>query len=528
MQNMKPAVPFWAALLLAAGSGPVLDAAFPDKYIWPLAFAGIALVLVALIGRTVGQAILVGLVAGAAFYFTHIQWATLFLGPLPMSALSVVESLFVAAGSVAIALAYRWVPRAWPGPAGRLWLLPAVVAGLWIAREAWAAVWPYGGFSWGRVAMSQAESPLAPVFSWLGISGTGFLMVFLVAAAIEALRLSLQIARRRPVGERRPAPSWPTRVAAPVLIGVILLGTPLFPLTPTGTLRVAAVQGNGPAGYFEPSQRGDVLQAQLDATGPLFGQPVDIVLWPEGASDISPLVDRYAAGVFDTVARELDADLIAGIITERDGQVFNTSVLWRPGQGVVDFYDKKHPVPFGEYVPDRAFWEPFAPDLIGLIQREYTPGTTDMVLDAGGTVVGVNICFDIVDDQLMTESVEQGATVIFAQSNNADFGRTDESAQQLAFAQIRAIELGRTVVNVSTVGITAVIQADGTITDRLPWYEPGAIITDLPLHTAVTPAVLLGRQVEWFVSGLGVITLIGAGFLARGTRQGARERGTHG
>ncbi len=123
-----------------------------------------------------------------------------------------------------------------------------------------------------------------------------------------------------------------------------------------------------------------------------------------------------------------------------------------------------------------------------------------MVFDVAGTTVGVNICFDIVDDQILTESVEQGATVIFASSNNADFGRTDESVQQLAIARIRALELGRSVVNVSTVGITAVILPDGTITHELPWYEPGSIVADVPLHTTITPAVLLGRQIEWFVS----------------------------
>lgn len=507
MQNMKPPLPLWAALLLAAGSGPVLDAAFPDKDVWPLAFAGIALVLVPLIGRRLGTAILVGFVAGCSFYFTQIQWAALFLGPLPMSALSVLQALFFAAGAAAITLAYHWVPRAWPGAAGRLWLLPAIVAGLWTAREAWAAVWPYGGFSWGRVAMSQSASPLSPLFGWIGISGVGFLMVFLVAAAIEAVRY------QAPALERI---AWPTRIATPVVLAAVLLGTPGFPVQPEGSIRVAAVQGNGKAGYFDRREPGDLLQAQLDATAPLFGQKVDVVLWPEGSADYSPLTDRYTANVFDEVARQLGAEaLIAGVVTERGDDTFNTEVLWEPGRGAVDFYDKKHPVPFGEYVPDRAFWEPFAPDLIGLIQREYTPGTTDMVFDVAGTTVGVNICFDIVDDQILTESVEQGATVIFASSNNADFGRTDESVQQLAIARIRAIELGRSVVNVSTVGITAVIQPDGRIMEELPWYEPGSIVADVPLHETITPAVLLGRQVEWFVSGLGLVVLIGAGVLAR-------------
>jgi apolipoprotein N-acyltransferase len=496
--DSTPVVPLWAAIVLAAASGPVMDAGFPDKGIWPLTFVGIGLVLVALVGRRIGTAALVGFVGGASFYFTHILWASTFLGPLPMSALAVLQSLFVALGAMAITLAYRWLARAFPTPAGRLWLLPIVVAGLWTAREAWSAVWPYGGFSWGRVAMSQAESPVSSLFGWLGISGVSFLMVLLVAAMLEVARAV--------------APGISLSAVLPsVLVLAGLLGTPAFVAQTDGTVRVAAVQGNGRAGYFQGASREELLQSQLDATAPLFGQHADIVLWPE--SSVTPLTDRYTAQVFDTVVRELDAAaLIAGSVTERDGNTYNTSMLWVPGRGAVDFYDKKHPVPFGEYVPDRGFWEPFAPDLIGLIQREYTPGTTDMVMDVpvadGRTVrVGVNICFDIVDDQLLTESVEQGAQVIFAQSNNADFGLTDESVQQLAIAQIRAMELGRSVVNVSTVGITAVIAPDGTITERLPWYQPGSILADIPLSTVTTPAVLGGRQLEWLVSGLGLAGL---------------------
>src|SRR5690606_32175175 len=129
-------------------------------------------------------------------------------------------------------------------------------------------------------------------------------------------------------------------------------------------------------------------------------------------------------------------------------------------------------------------------DLIDLIQREYTPGTTDSVLEvADGVFAGVAICFDIVDDQLLTEIVEQGGSVVFAVTNNADFGRTDESVQQLAIARIRAIETARTVVNISTVGTSAIIHPDGSIPQQLPWYEPGVLVDDLPLSTTVTPAV---------------------------------------
>lgn len=500
----KPIVPLWAALLVGAASGPVLDAGFPDKGIWPLTFVGVSLVLVSLIGRRAGSALLVGFIAGATFYFTHIQWAALFLGPLPMSALAVLESLFFSAGSLAIALAYRWIPRGFPTTLGRLALLPVVVAGLWTAREAWAAVWPYGGFSWGRVSMSLSDSSLTPLYAWLGISGVSFVVVLIAAVSIQVIR---------EVGIPRV-----TRAVIPVALVSLVLLVPVWQVDDAGTMKVAAVQGNGKAGYFDQREPGDLLQAQLDATAPLFGTQVDVVLWPEGSSDYSPLDDPYTAEAFDFVSEQLNAPFVTWAVTQRGDRTYNTSILWEAGEGIVDYYDKRHPVPFGEYIPDRAFWRPFAPDLIDLVGREYTPGTTDMVLDIRGTTVGINICFDIVDDQLIRESVEQGARAIFASSNNADFGRTDESAQQLAIARIRAMETGRSVVNISTVGLSAVIAPDGRIVAQLPWYTEGTLVEDVQLATTMTPAVVAGRQMEWFVAGLALGALVVAGLAARRRR----------
>jgi apolipoprotein N-acyltransferase len=457
------------------------------------------------VGRSIGGAILIGFLAGAAFYFVHIEWASLFLGPLPMSALAVLESLFFAAGAAAISLAYRFVPAAFPGALGRVILLPTVVAGLWTAREAWSSVWPYGGFAWGRMSLSQSEGPLAPWFAWVGVSGVTFLMVALVAVAIEAARA--------------PGLGRLARLAAPVGAAAALLVVPTFPVTPTGTMTVAAVQGNGKAGYFDGSSADELLAAQLTATEPIFGTPVDIVVWPEGTTYRDPLTDPTTTAVFDYVSERMDAPLIAQGVSERDGRYYNTAVLWKAGEGALDFYDKRHPVPFGEYIPDRAFWRPFAPDLIDLVQREYTPGTTDAVFDVDGTVVGINICFDIVDDQILRESVADGAEVIIASSNNADFGLTDESVQQLAIARIRAMELGRTVVVISTVGTSAIIAPDGSTIDRLPRYTAGTMVTDIPLVATVTPSLVIGRGLEWFVSALGLGVLGAAALAERRTRK---------
>ena len=147
-QPTRPIVNLFAAVLLAAAAGPVLDAGFPDKGIWPLAFVGAAIILVTLIGRSIGGALLVGFIGSVSFYLVHVSWTALYLGPVPWVALSVLESIFFAVGAVLITLAFRWIPRVWNNRFSRLVLIPLVVAGLWTAREALVSTWPYGGFAW--------------------------------------------------------------------------------------------------------------------------------------------------------------------------------------------------------------------------------------------------------------------------------------------------------------------------------------------------------------------------------------------
>lgn len=499
-------VPQWAAVPLAAAGGIILDGAFPDRGWWPLAFIGVGIILAALIGRSIGGAFLVGLTAGGSFYLTHIQWAALFLGPLPLIALVALQALLFGIGAVTITLAYRWVPTAWTGVVGRMATLPLTVAGLWVGREAIAGTWPYGGFSWGRVAMSQSDSPISHLFPWLGISGVSFVMVLLVAVTIQALEATHLAPRHR--------------ILPPAALAALLLMTPAWPTPVADTMRVGAVQGAGPAGYFDQRESGDLIAAQLDATKPLYGEEMDVLVWPEGSTETSPLTDPDTAAVFDEVSEQVGAPFVGWAITSRQDRTYNTAILWDNEDGAVDLYDKKHPVPFGEYIPDRAFWRPFAPDLIDLVQRDYTPGSTDPIFSIGDVPVGINICFDIVDDQVLRDSVLQGGQVIFASSNNADFGRTDQSAQQLAIARIRALELGRSVVNISTVGLSAVISPGGRNLRQLPLYTPGTILEDVPLSTTITPAASAGRQIELTIISIAT-SLLGIAGLRRDQAKGS-------
>ena len=498
----RPLLPLWVAVLAAVAGGLVYDLGFPGASVWPLAFVGIALALVSLIGRSAWSALFVGFAFGMAFYLQQVSWTALYLGPIPWLALSVLESLIVAGGAVLIALAYRWVPRVSSSRWVRLVWLPLLVAGLWCVREAATGSIPYGGFPWGRAALSQSQSPFADVVSWVGSTGLGFIMVAIVAGAIEWVRL-------RGWQDLRSA----IPVATLVLVAVLV---PAWPTSATGELTVASVQGNGPTGYFDEREPGEVLAAQLDATEPILDEPgIDVLLWPEGGSDIDPTRSAATAEIFDSLSEQLDAPLVLNTVTTSDELFFNTSLLWLAGEGAVDSFDKRNPVPFGEYIPDRAFWYALAPDLIGLVQRGYTPGTNPPVFDLGGTVAGLAICFDVIYDELIWEGARDGAQLYMFQTNNADFRGTDENLQQLAIARLRAIETGRSVVNISTVGTSQVIDPAGRTIDALPADEAGAMVTDVELREGATPSVVLGGAVPLLIVLGSLVGLIAAGVLAR-------------
>ena len=486
-------LPVWAAVLASAAAGLLLDLASAPVGWWPLTFVSVTVALVALIGRSIGGALLVGTVFGAVFYTTHLVWVGEFLGPVPWLALAGLEAVLFGAGAVPIALAYRWTARYPARGLVQLLAVPPLIGVLWTAREVVMGAWPYSGFPWARLGMTQVGGPLAEAVSWTSVTGLSLLIVILCASVVQWIRAG---------GIRFMLGLHPA-----VSVAALLVIAPQFPTAPAGEFRVGWVQGNGPTGYFDDKAPGDVLAAQTAATVPLYGQPMDLLAWPEGGVDADPLSDPAAAKALDRVVRSAEAPLLMNAATTRGDDVFNTSLLWTADPTGRQWHDKVNPVPFGEYVPDRWFYELIVPDLVGLIQREYTPGTNPPIVQVGDVRVGLAICFDVIYDAVIWEAARAGAEMLVFQTNNADFRGTDENLQQLAFARMRAIETGRAVVNVSTVGTSQVITPDGTTVDSIGVDTAGASISTVPLRTGLTPAVVLG---PWLTA---LIVLAAAGAL---------------
>ena len=273
------------------------------------------------------------------------------------------------------------------------------------------------------------------------------------------------------------------------------------------TLQVAAVQGNVPRmGLDFNAQRRQVLdnhlretrvlQAQVDAgTVP---QP-DVVLWPENASDISPLDNLDARQVVQTAVGALGVPLVFGsLLFGDDGRPTNSVLVWseddgRPAQEPSARYDKHIVQPFGEYLPWRSFFRLFSSyaDMAGDFQPGHGPSAIPVDTPAGTVDLGIATCWEVAFDRAPRQSVRDGAQLLFVPTNNATFGFTEMTYQQLAMSQVRAVETDRSVAVVSTSGVSALVEPDGRIVAESGIFTPDVLAAALPLRETITPAVRL-------------------------------------
>jgi len=332
---------------------------------------------------------------------------------------------------------------------------------------------------------------------------------------------------------------WPKRrhlsraglaLALVVAVTILPMTWPLGEGPQVGTLAVGAVQGNVTVtdeGLF--AHQREVLDNHVKGTLELAqqGHDLDLVVWPENATDIDPQVDQAAAQAIDDAAKAVGVPILLGAMEYNAEQTtrYNLSLLWTPGHGVSAKYAKRHPAPFAEYMPGRAFFRLFTAK-VDLIGTQMLPGRTVGLFKVPverlerEVAVGAVICFEVAYDSIVSDTVRAGAVVLVVQTNNASFGRTSESIQQLAMSRLRAIELGRAVIQVSTVGVSAVIGPTGEVSDQTGLFEPALITADLPLRLSKTPALLLGTPVSWGLMWLAAaLTVLGVADAVR--RRGA-------
>nr|WP_325027328.1 apolipoprotein N-acyltransferase [Gordonia iterans] len=510
-------------LLAAAVAGVLMYLAFPPIGLWLLAPVSLGILYACLaLGRPRARsAALTGFVFGVAFFLPLLPWIGEFVGALPWIALSVALSAYLALFGAMAAVTMRLAPPA----AAPLWF-----ALCWVVIEWLRSSFPFGGFPWGAAAFSQTEGIFLPIAGWFGVPGLSFALA-LVGAGAAALLIVLARSAAEGSGNRRSRDEYLALVAAAacVVVPTGLAGTALGTApSPTGgpTLAVAAVQGNVPRmGLDFNAQRRAVLDNHFRETVRL-AEDVDsgkrkrpqVVLWPENASDISPLDNVDAARVIQAAVNATGVPVVFGTllagerpVTGDDGPT-NTVLVWETENGLAApapsaRYDKHIIQPFGEYLPWRSFFSVFSSyaDRAGNFRAGTGPAVVPVNTGEGSVLLGVSTCWEVAFDRSPRQAVRDGAQLLFVPTNNATFGHTDMTYQQLAMSQVRAVETGRSVAVVATSGVSALITPDGKMLSNSEIFTPAILTADLPLRTGNTLAVTLGPwpQVLMVIAGIG-------------------------
>lgn len=506
-------MPSLVRLLLAAASGGVLYTAFPTLDLWFLAPVGVALLTAAVDGARPLLGAVLGFVAGLTFFIPTLEWSGIYVGIMPWMALAVLQSLYIAVLGLLLTLTRHIV-------------LMTPLA--WVVSELLRSTTPFGGFPWVRLAFSQADSPLATWASVAGAPGVTFAVATVGAALYAVARSAFRAAD---VSVRATAIALGAAVA--VVVGALLVPRP----TDGIAVPVAMVQGNVPRpGLDFNAERRAVLDNHAAGTatvaervGERRPEDLSLVIWPENSSDIDPFRNEDAMGVIQQAVADVRAPILVGAVVERsETTVANVSPLFRPGgptaEDEVEQYVKQHPVPFAEYIPYRDFFRIFS-DKVDLVSRDFVAGDEPVVFEidagAGQTYTAVpTICFEVAYDGLMREVLAEAAgtpSLLIVQTNNATFGYSAEAAQQFAISRIRAIEHGRSVAHVSTVGVSGFIAPDGSTREVTDLFTARQLVESPVVRDGVTFSDRIGRTPE-VLAVLALLGVLMAGRVRRSER----------
>ncbi len=463
---------------LAATTAFLLILSFPNFELWPLAWVGLAPLLVAIARNPrPRRSFFLGWLAGTIFFYGSCYWLTFSMInyggiPRPLAYLLLLPvTLTVGLFPGIFALVLARVIRKW----GLMALIVSPV--LWVASE-WARL-ELTGQLWNAIGYSQAyHAMLIQPARWGGVYAVGFLLVS-VSGAIAFLLL------------RRNARAW--AAAAVVILGVGLVEfvanktsqripavaqttTTKSALAPTTEVVVVALQPNVPMNLIKTNaELNELLKRHVLLTENALkqlaadGKP-RLVVWPE-----SPMNFTYGT---DSQLRELLASVTSAGNTSlllnsqevaANESIYNSAVLVNERGGLIAQYDKIRLLPFGEYVP-LPRWMPGA-NLITAIVGDFTPGTQYVLMPVGPVRAGVFICIESAYPSIARRFTVNGADVLINISNDGYLGPTAVMRQHLANAIFRAVENNRPLLRVTNSGITAYITPHGEVQDATGGFQ---------------------------------------------------------
>ena len=448
--------------MVAALAGVLFAFSFEPVGLWFLAPISYALLLrICQKGEYLyRRAFLFGFISSAI----TLWWAGKYVGLVPLALLALLHGLFC----LPLGLIGRYTSNVW-------WFIPAL-----LAIEEVRSIFPFGGFSWMRIAFSQADAPYASVIS---IGGALLLSAWVLA-------ISSMIAQFR------------KKLVLPLLLMIVL---PIFmnnSYSSQERISFIGIQGNTPSVGLTFNDRAEaVFNLHLTETKKAELNGADVIIWPENAIDVDPFASARVRSSIESLTSTLRVPLITGAITRQSGPLENVSLMYDESGEVVSYYSKQYLTPFGEYMPLRSLARlisPYADDVV-----DFKVGYRVENHVVRGMDLAPVICYELLSDSLVQNAAKRSDALV-VQTNSATFANTAESSQQLDITRLRALENAREMASISTIGISAHIEINGEVLSKTPENVSAQLSGDLRSNATRTLANTLGG----FAPGIVLLTSI--------------------
>jgi apolipoprotein N-acyltransferase len=209
---------------------------------------------------------------------------------------------------------------------------------------------------------------------------------------------------------------------------------------------------------------------------------IDYLVWPESALP-QPIFygekNRILKIIGDRIGR--DRTLITGAlrIEGTSQKIYNSLVVLRNSE-IVDYYDKYHLAPFGEFIPFSNIFK-FMTSLTGIGNFSKARIKNKIIkIDDRFPLFSPSICYE----SIFIDSVnkKKGARLIVNITNDAWLGRTSGPYQHFAALKFRALENHLPAIRVANSGISGIIDKHGRVLKKIGLGKRGILDVSLPIR----------------------------------------------
>ncbi|MBO4453352.1 MAG: apolipoprotein N-acyltransferase [Clostridia bacterium] len=357
------------------------------------------------------------------------------------------------------------------------------VAALWTLSE-WITSIGTLAFPWGTTAVSLTG--FLPFVNTASLFG-GYFIAFITALICVLAATAIVFGDKSKIF----AAACATLFMLNTVSGAVLSILP----DSSETVNAALIQGNVLSNEkWVDENRDAIFDKYVSLAEEAAENGAKLIILPESAIPISYKNGGSLYRAFSDIAKRYDTTVIAGVSCYENGVQYNSVIGVLPDGKTTDRYDKRHLVPFGEFIP-------YA-DIIGSVfpfvkefnesSSDYGAGDTASVMDTPVGRYGAVVCFDSIFTAFTRESVTDGAQAIVVVTNDSWFEDSVGIYTHLRHAKLRAIECGRYILRAANTGISAFIEPNGNVSSSTGPLTEAVLYGAISLSGSTTLYTLTG------------------------------------